>query len=345
MTPLAPVAPDWEGLRRNLRREGTPARVYYFEHGIADNVLQALAARYDLCADLSPSADDFPHQQRLRVHRFLGHELMRVFPRRARLEVPHRAGGWTEEGRGVVTTWDEFDTFPWPRVEDADFSVLDYYAMQLPEEMRVFHVMDLWDAVRELFGFETLCYALYENPALVQAVVDRVGGFIEAVVRTLCDYPCFGAVYIGDDLGHKTGLMFSPKVLRRYALPWHRRLAEIAHAHGKLFLFHSCGMMYDLMDEYIDDVRIDAKHSFEANVLPVTAVKHRYGARMSLLGGVDVDLLARGAEAEVRAKTCEILDVCHPGGGYCLGSGNWVTDYCNLENYVAMLDEARRFAS
>ena len=71
----------------------------------------------------------------------------------------------------------------------------------------------------------------------------------------------------------------------------------------------------------------------------------RCNARMSLLGGVDVDLLARGTEAEVRAKTREILETCQPGGGYCLGSGNWVTDYCIQENYVAMLDEARRFAS
>lgn len=342
MTTLTPVAPNWDGFLRNLRREGTPDRVYYFEHGIADNMLDAIAGRYDLYANLTPSAAGYSHQQRLAVHRFLGHELMRVFPLRARLEAPRRGGAWTEEGRGVITTWEEYAAFPWPRIDDADFSVLDYYNTHLSADMRVFHVMDLWDSVRELFGFETLCYVLYEDPTLVQAVVDRVGGFIEGVVRTLCDYRCFGAVYIGDDLGHKTGLIFSPEVIRRYALPWHQRLADIAHAHDKLFLFHSCGMMYELMDDYIDDVRIDAKHSFEENVLPVMAVKRQYGARMSLLGGVDVDLLARGTETDIREKTREILACCQPGGGYCLGSGNWVTDYIPLENYLAMLDEARK---
>ena len=29
------------------------------------------------------------------------------------------------------------------------------------------------------------------------------------------------------------------------------------------------------------------------------------------------------------------------GGGNFLGSGNWVTSYIPLENYLAMLDEAR----
>ena len=35
---LAPVQLDWNGFLSNLRREGTPERVYYFEHGVAENV-------------------------------------------------------------------------------------------------------------------------------------------------------------------------------------------------------------------------------------------------------------------------------------------------------------------
>jgi uroporphyrinogen decarboxylase len=340
---LAPVAPDWDGMLRNLRRAGTPARVFYFEHGIADNILTAIAARFALCPGLDPADPTHDHQQRLAVHRFLGHELFRVFPAGARMVVPRGRGGWAEEGRGAITTWAEFEAFPWPRPEDADFSVLDYFERHLPEEMRVFHVVDLWESVRELFGFESFCYALYEQPDLVQAMFDRVGAFIAAIARTLCDYTCFGALYLSDDLGYKTGLMLSPEAIRHYLLPWHQRLAALTHHHDKLFLFHSCGQMYALIDDYIDRVRIDAKHSFEENVLPVTEAKRQFGTRLTLLGGMDVDLLARADLPTIRAKTREILAVCHPGGGYFLGSGNWVTDYIPVENYLAMLEEARRF--
>jgi hypothetical protein len=40
----------------------------------------------------------------------------------------------------------------------------------------------------------------------------------------------------------------------------------------------------------------------------------------------------------------ETLAVCQPGGGYCLGLGNWVTSYIPADNYLAVLDEARRFS-
>lgn len=342
---LAPVIPDWDGLLRNLRRQGTPSRVYYFEHGIANSVLDGLDARFGITRTLDATAQGYAHLRLLAIHRWLGHELFRVFPVGARMHAPRREGAWAEEGRGAIGTWADFEAFPWLDPAAADLSVFDFYEQRLADDMRVFHVLDIWEVVRELFGFEAFCYALYENAALVEAVFAKVGTFVETIARALCDYRCFGALYLADDMGYKTGLMIAPETVRRYILPWHRRLAALAHARGKLLLFHSCGQMYDLIDDYIDDVRIDAKHSFEDNVLPVTEAKRRYGTRMSLLGGVDVDLLARADTTAIRDRTRQILDVCQPGGGYCLGSGNWVTDYVPLDNYLAMLDEARRWSA
>jgi uroporphyrinogen decarboxylase len=72
--------------------------------------------------------------------------------------------------------------------------------------------------------------------------------------------------------------------------------------------------------------------------------QERYGGRVALLGGLDVDFLCRSDEAAVRQRVRDTLAVCQPGGGYCLGTGNSVANYIPLENYLAMLDEGRRFA-
>ncbi len=86
-------------------------------------------------------------------------------------------------------------------------------------------------------------------------------------------------------------------------------------------VFHSCGNMYKLMDDLIDDVGIDSKHSFEDKILPVEEAYRRWGDRIAILGGVDMDLLGRGTEEAVRARTREILDACGVNGtGYCLGT-------------------------
>ena len=67
--------------------------------------------------------------------------------------------------------------------------------------------------------------------------------------------------------------------------------------------------------------------------------------RIALLGGLDLDFLCRASEAEVRRRVRETLDVCMPGGGYCLGTGNSVANYIPVENYLVMLDEGRRYTA
>jgi uroporphyrinogen decarboxylase len=97
------------------------------------------------------------------------------------------------------------------------------------------------------------------------------------------------------------------------------------------------------MEDLIETVGIDARHSFQDNIEPVEEVYRKYGDRIAILGGMDVDLLARGTTDQVRARTREILEACAPGGGYCMGSGNSLPNFVNVENYYAMLDETRRW--
>jgi len=66
---------------------------------------------------------------------------------------------------------------------------------------------------------------------------------------------------------------------------------------------------------------------------------------VSVIGGIDIDLLARGTEEQVRQRTREVLMTCAPGGGYILGSGNSIANYIPLKNYLAMLDEGKMFNS
>jgi uroporphyrinogen decarboxylase len=90
-------------------------------------------------------------------------------------------------------------------------------------------------------------------------------------------------------------------------------------------------------------VRIDAKHSFEDVIVPVEEFKRRWGKGVAVLGGVDVDLLSRGTEDDIRRRTSEILTACAPGGGYACGSGNSVTNYMPIGNYLAMIETIHRF--
>jgi uroporphyrinogen decarboxylase len=80
----------------------------------------------------------------------------------------------------------------------------------------------------------------------------------------------------------------------------------------------------------------------EDTYLSAGEAKRRYGDRIAILGGVDMDMLSRSSEEEVRAYT-RLLEECMPGGGYALGTGNTVANYIPVKNYLAMLDEGMKF--
>ena len=96
------------------------------------------------------------------------------------------------------------------------------------------------------------------------------------------------------------------------------------------------------MEDLIEQVGVDARHSTQDTIEPITVAKKRWGDRIGLLGGVDVDFITRRTPDQVRAYTRRIIETCAPGGGFALGVGNWVADSVPLDNYLAMLDEGRR---
>jgi uroporphyrinogen decarboxylase len=135
--------------------------------------------------------------------------------------------------------------------------------------------------------------------------------------------------------------MISPAHLRELVFPWHKRMVEAVHKAGRFFLLHACGNLTEVMDDIID-VGFDGKHSFEDAIMPVSEAKKRWGSRIALLGGVDVDFLCRASQARIREYVRSVLRQCAPGGGYALGTGNSVANYIPVANFLTMLEEGWR---
>ncbi len=196
-----------------------------------------------------------------------------------------------------------------------------------------------------LMGYETLCFALYEQRDLVKAIYNKVFALHKRYTELLLQFDRVKIVWASDDLGFKTGPMFSPDDMREFVFPAHRALAKMVHDAGRLYFLHACGNLNLLIEDLIHDVKIDAKHSFEDTIEDVNETKKRHGKEITLLGGIDVDFLCRSPQEQIRKRVRETLKSCLPGGGYCLGTGNSVANYIPVDNYLTMLDEGRRFAN
>ena len=216
-------------------------------------------------------------------------------------------------------------------------------AKRVPNGMKVMVIPGgVFEWTTWLRGLVPFCYTLTDQPDLVDAVIEKVAGCIYAVVEDLVDEEAIGGIFMGDDLGYASGTIISPEVLRARFLPRTKRIVSLVKQADKVFVFHSCGDMYAVMDD-LYEMGIDAKHSFEDKILPVEEVYQRWASRVAIIGGVDMHLLASGTEDQVRQRTRQILDICGPGGRYVLGTGNSVANYVPLRNYLAMVDEGHRW--
>jgi len=250
---------------------------------------------------------------------------------------------WANEDVGVIASWDDFKSFPWEDPEtiaEEGNAGLEWVCDHVPSGMGVVTgAGSILEPVMWLMGIKNFYVSLYKQPDLVDAMFRKVGEInierFKLAAKTSREIVAFWG---SDDWGYKNGLMISPAMMRRWVFPVHKKMAEIAHSRGSLYLLHSCGDLRMIMDDIIDYIKVDAKHSFEDTYLPVTEAKKLYGDRIALIGGIDMDVLARRSPEEVREYVSRVLKVCKPGGGYCLGSGNTVANYVPLENYLTMLD-------
>lgn len=277
---------------------------------------------------------------------FVRFEISLLFPSRSRLgEDPtklDRSRSWAETQRGLIATWEDYERYPWPEVEDFLFRHFEYISGHLPDGMGLVacHAGGIYEHVSDLMGYENLCMALYDAPGLVEAVCEAVGSRMVRFYDKLLQIDRLAAIFQGDDMGFRSGPLLSPEHLRRFFLPWHRKFADMAHERGLPYFLHSCGNIYVLMEDLIEEVGIDAKHSFEDVILPAYEFQQRYGDRVGTLGGVDVDVLGRRTPQEVRRYVRDLIERCASKGRFAVGSGNSIPSYVTPENYLTMLDEA-----
>lgn len=335
--------PDFEQFLKVLWRRGTPDHLTFYEH-LASPGFIAQRTR----SDFDRMAPSHPEYWPLYVDFWLGMGydcIPMEIP--LRCPMPEGHGGLSEgsEARVVIADREDYEEYPWPdESSPIDFSHFDTVARLLPEGCKIVGGVcgGPYEWVSQMMGTVGLSYTLADDPELVAEVFGRIGRLHHSANRQLATMDAIGALRQGDDLGFKTSTFLSPPQLRSLVFPIYKALVTEAHNAGKPFILHSCGNLAEVYDDLIDGCGIDAKHSFEDVIMPVCLFKQSYGDRVTPLGGLDVDVICRSSEEDLRTRTRRLIEDCLSGSPYwSLGTGNSLTDYMPVENYITVLEEGR----
>lgn len=250
-------------------------------------------------------------------------------------EVHQQATRSLNEG-AVIADRKTFDAYRWPDAGALDYAVLDRLLEQMPKGLKLIIVgpCGVLENVIRLVGYEALCYMILDDEQLAFDIFEKVGACLLTYYRRCVEHPAVGAIFGNDDWGFKSQTMLSPADMRRFVFPWHKRIVAAAHGAGKPAILHSCGCLTAVMDDIIDDLKYDGKHSYEDAIQPVESAYDQYHDRIAILGGMDVDFVCRATPDAIYKRAAAMLK--RGERGYALGTGNSVPEYVPQENYFAM---------
>jgi uroporphyrinogen decarboxylase len=252
---------------------------------------------------------------------------------------------------GVIKNRKDFDSYPWDKIKDIFFEKTSKYFEILREKMpEGFKAVGgpgngIFECVQDVTGFESLCLISMDDPELYKLLFETVGNINAAIWNKFLDNfsDIYGVCRFGDDLGYKSSTMLSINDIKQLIIPQYKKIIDIVHSYDKPFLLHSCGCIFNVMDDIIDVAGIDAKHSNEDAIAPFTEWTQKYGDKIGNFGGIDMDILCQKNEDEIRTYTLDILEKTANCGGVAYGSGNSIPDYVPVEGYLAMNKTIREF--
>ena len=321
-----------------------PTRLPLYEHLINNSIMERiLDVRLDNLAGGKPAEqrECFRHYCRF----FLEHTYDTVSFEVCLTEAfdgPHAIFGGVP---GPIQSRADLEQYPWNDIPRRFWSMaaprFDALQAVMPPGMKAVGGVGngVFEIAEDLVGLEHLPFLQVDDPDTYAALFQHIGDTMLTIwTEFLHRYrDLYVACRIGDDLGFKSSLLTNPETVRRHIVPQYRRLIAAVHAAGKPFLWHSCGCVFEVMDDMID-AGIQAKHSNEDIIAPFTRWIEQYGNRIALVGGIDLNILCQGTPDTVfDAVRDQGSRFRHLAKGFALGSGNSIPDYVPLDNYRAMI--------
>ena len=199
----------------------------------------------------------------------------------------------------------------------------------------------MWSAY--LTGIDNLLANFLIEPEFAHKLLDMVLDVNITIARN-----AIGAgadiIVLGDDYATNDGPLFSPAVFREFILPRLKRMVNTIHDEGGKVIKHSDGNLWKILDEIVN-TGVDGLNPIEPVAgMDIGEVKQKYGAKLCLAGNIDCGgLLSNGTVQEVREAVKECISKAAPRGGFILTSSNSIHFSVKPENYLAMIEEAKKY--
>lgn len=246
-----------------------------------------------------------------------------------------------------VQTMDEVGRYPWPRLEDCDFSTIAQQCDQARPYATIFgsaSMPDIVNGVSRGRGMEQVLMDIALEDEVGVAIIDRrVDFFYEFIKRAMeAGQGKIDILHLGEDCGSQNGRLFSPEVFNRFFVPRLKKFIDVGHQYGAKVMLHSCGDTHEIIPTFIE-MGLDVLDSMQPEPpgMNPERLKALSAGQLSLCGLISTQAtLPHGTVQACRAEARHRLDVIAKGGGYIFAPAHCIQPDTPLENVLAVYEEA-----
>lgn len=198
-----------------------------------------------------------------------------------------------------------------------------------------------FDTPRQLMGEEEACVAYYEQPELMQDILDTIGETAYKVFDRIKDKLVIDNLMIHEDMAGKSGSLVGPNLIKKNILPYYRRIIDLLSAHGtKIFSQDSDGNMNTVIDAFLDCGLTMMYPNEPAAGMDIVQIRKKYGNRLALKGGIDKHILRQSKEA-IRSELEYKMQSQMQQGGVVFGLDHRIPNGTPLDNYRYYVETGR----
>ncbi|MBR4749182.1 MAG: hypothetical protein IK083_06400 [Abditibacteriota bacterium] len=158
---------------------------------------------------------------------------------------------------------------------------------------------------------------LMEAMALSGGVIDRFLARAWPVMREIIRRVCamdIDVLYLAEDFCMNTGMMYSPRMVRRFHFDYLTEAVDIAHRAGKKVFYHTDGRVIEALP-LILELGADGLNPLEPRYNPPEEFLQASEGRLMLYGGMDnTRILPMGTPAEIEEHVRRVYEAFAPTG-------------------------------
>jgi uroporphyrinogen decarboxylase len=246
----------------------------------------------------------------------------------------------------------EIDAFAWPDPDWMDVS-------QIRADARVYggryailggDWSPFWHDLIDLMGMETMYLRMYDDPPLIDRILQHVVDYYAAVSQRIFDAAgdAIDVFFIGNDFGSQQGPLLGEPLFRRFMFPHLKRLIDLGHEYRIKVMLHCCGGFAQLIPLMVE-AGLDGLHAVQPSCrgMDLPRLKADFGGRILFNGAIDSHhVVIEGTPESIRRDVRKVIEIMKPGGGYVAGaSHDSILEETPVENVVAMFDAIREFGA